>query len=193
MLAVNILGRFLLSKENNIQYVALNTLCNIVGRDIEAVGRHRATIVSCLSNADSSLRRRALDLVYALTDKSNILEMAGHMINYAVIAEADERPTVCARITSAVRRFAPSMRWEADALLVLIAVRGESARRDVVRRLIYLVSRRFASSVAASRCHIADDLLSARPVGFEATLPHPSPPPRPSSSTAIADHCRSRG
>jgi AP-1 complex subunit gamma-1 len=140
VLAVNILGRFLLNKENNIQYVALTTLCNIVSRDIESVGRHRTTIVACLSSADSSLRRRALDLVYALTNKGNAREMAGHMINYAVIAEPEERAVVCARVTSAVRRFAPSMRWEADALLVLLAVRGESARREVVRRLVYLVS-----------------------------------------------------
>ncbi|CAE7818302.1 ap1g1, partial [Symbiodinium sp. KB8] len=141
ILAINILGRFLLNKENNIRYVALNTLCHIVDKDLPAVARHRTTIVACLRDADSSIRRRALDLVYALTDSTNILSMAGEMVNYAVIAEKDERAAVCARVASAARRFAPSMRWEADTLLVLIAVRGEAARRDVVRRLIYLVSR----------------------------------------------------
>ncbi|KAA0174753.1 hypothetical protein FNF27_03876 [Cafeteria roenbergensis] len=160
ILAINILGRFLLNKENNIRYVALNTLCHIVDKDLPAVARHRTTIVACLRDADSSIRRRALDLVYALTDSTNILSMAGEMVNYAVIAEKDERAAVCARVASAARRFAPSMRWEADTLLVLIAVRGEAARRDVVRRLIYLVTAAPGDDTQASLAHKCAEMLS---------------------------------
>ena len=53
-------GRFLANRDNNIRYVALNTLAKVVSVDTQAVQRHRNTIVDCVKDADVSIRRPAI-------------------------------------------------------------------------------------------------------------------------------------
>ena len=66
------LGRFLLNRDNNIRYVALYTLGNVVTNHSQHVQRHRGTIVECLKDADISIRHRAQHLVYSLVNQDNV-------------------------------------------------------------------------------------------------------------------------
>lgn len=52
VLGINILGRFLSNKENNVRYVALNQLKKVVDIDYNAVQRHKNTITECLKDHD---------------------------------------------------------------------------------------------------------------------------------------------
>ena len=45
----------------------------MVSVDAAAVQRHRATVVECVKDADISIRRRALELVYALVRETGTL------------------------------------------------------------------------------------------------------------------------
>jgi AP-1 complex subunit gamma-1 len=82
VLAINVLGRFLQNRDNNIRYVALQTLSKVVHVDTEAVQRHRNIIVECLKDADISIRKRALDLIYSLVNEANVNVLAGELINF---------------------------------------------------------------------------------------------------------------
>lgn len=73
VLAINILGRFLLSSDKNIRYVALNSLLKTVHTDRNAVQRHRSTILDCLKDPDPSVLRRAVDLCFALINDHDLL------------------------------------------------------------------------------------------------------------------------
>ena len=51
------LSRFLSNRDNNMRYVALNILAKVVSVDLQAVQRHRSTVVDCVKDADVSIRR----------------------------------------------------------------------------------------------------------------------------------------
>jgi AP-1 complex subunit gamma-1 len=98
VLAINILGRFLLNRDNNIRYVALNTLSKVIHSDAAAVQRHTNTIVDCLKDPDTSIRQRAFELVHALANSTNIQPLAREMLNYLVIAPNDQKAALCSKI-----------------------------------------------------------------------------------------------
>eukprot|EP00392_Amoebophrya_sp_AT5.2_P003401 g3406.t1 len=60
VLAINILGKFLTNRDNNIRYVALAMLQKLVKVDMKAVQKHRQTILECLKDSDVSIQKRAL-------------------------------------------------------------------------------------------------------------------------------------
>jgi AP-1 complex subunit gamma-1 len=124
VLAVNILGRFLLNRDNNIRYVALNSLSKVVSEDVAAVQRHRATILECLKDPDVSIRQRALELTYQLVDLNNVKELVREMLNYLVVAAPEHRALLCGRVSTVVERFAPSAKWQIETLITVLSIAG---------------------------------------------------------------------
>ena len=95
VLAINILGRFLLNKDNNTRYVALATLAKVVNSDMAAVQRHRNTIVECLKDPDVSIRTRALELLFHLVNAKNVQVLTREMLNYLIVSRAKKRAKSC--------------------------------------------------------------------------------------------------
>ncbi|KAH3902550.1 AP-1 complex subunit gamma SCDLUD_000129 [Saccharomycodes ludwigii] len=82
VLGVNILGKFLNSKDSNNKYVALNTLLKVVPIEPETVTRHKKFIVRCLYELDPSIKRRSLELIFAIFNKSNAGELISELIKF---------------------------------------------------------------------------------------------------------------
>lgn len=140
VLAVNILGRFLLNNDKNIRYVALNTLLKTVYVDTSAVQRHRSTILECLKDPDVSIRRRALELSFALVNTNNIRTMMKELLLFLEKADPEFKAQCSSNIVLAAERFAPNKKWHLDTLLRVLVAAGNYVRDDVVSSTIQLIS-----------------------------------------------------
>jgi len=140
VLAINILGRFLLNRDNNIRYVALNTLARVVGRDFAAVQRHRATIVDCLKDPDVSIRRRALELIYVLVNSENVRPLAREMVNFLNVADPELRADLTAKICNVAEKYAPTKKWQIDTVLKVMSLPGNHISEKIQSSLIKLIA-----------------------------------------------------
>jgi AP-1 complex subunit gamma-1 len=161
ILAINILGRFLSNRDNNLRYVALHTLAVVVNADMQAVQRHRNTIVDCLKDPDISIRRRALDLVYLLINKSNVRMLVRELINYLVLTDVEFKPDLTAKICIAVERYAPNKRWQVDTVVRVLFLAGMYMTEDIPESLILLIANTpemYAYSVQKLYMVLIDDI-----------------------------------
>ncbi|KAJ1521986.1 hypothetical protein ONE63_002310 [Megalurothrips usitatus] len=144
VLAVNILGRFLLNNDKNIRYVALNTLLKTVHLDTSAVQRHRTTILECLKDPDVSIRRRALELSFALINSNNVRIMMKELLLFLERSDPEFKAQCSSSIVLAAERYAPNKRWHLDTLLRVLIAAGNYVRDDVVSSTIQLISESVA-------------------------------------------------
>jgi AP-1 complex subunit gamma-1 len=141
VLAVNILGRFLLNNDKNIRYVALNTLLRVVNADYNAVQRHRTTIVDCLKDPDISIRRRAIELSFALINHNNIRGMMKELLLFLETCDPEFKSDCCSNIVIAADKYSPNKRWHLDTVFKVLTTAGNYIKGDVVTVVIQLVSK----------------------------------------------------
>lgn len=140
VLGVNILGKFLSNRDNNIRYVALNTLIKVVAVEPNAVQRHRNTILECLRDPDISIRRRALDLSFTLINESNIRLLIRELLAFLESADNEFKPIMTSQIGIAADRFSPNKRWHVDTMLRVLSLAGNYVKEQILSSFIRLIA-----------------------------------------------------
>lgn len=140
VLGVNILGKFLTNRDNNIRYVALNTLVKVVAIDTPAVQRHRNTILECLRDPDISIRRRALDLSFTLINEGNVRVLIRELLAFLEVADNEFKTTMTTQIGIAADKYAPNKRWHIDTMLRVLTLAGNYVREPIMSSFIRLIA-----------------------------------------------------
>ncbi|XP_075089300.1 AP-1 complex subunit gamma-2 isoform X3 [Nicotiana tabacum] len=140
VLAINILGRFLSNRDNNIRYVALNMLMKAIAVDSQAVQRHRATILECVKDSDPSIRKRALDLVYLLINDSNVKPLTKELTEHLEVSDPEFKGDLTAKICSIVEKFSPEKIWYIDQMLKVLSEAGNYVKDEVWHALIVVIT-----------------------------------------------------
>ncbi|OMJ81382.1 hypothetical protein SteCoe_18173 [Stentor coeruleus] len=140
VLATNIMGRFLMSRDNNLRYVALNSLLRLVKIDPLAVQRHKTTIMDCLKDPDLVIKKKALDLTSVLINESNIKQIVKELIDHLISSEPELKEAIVAKICGALEENSSSKQWTIDTLTQILSIAGSFVDDDVISSTAHIIS-----------------------------------------------------
>lgn len=142
VLGVNILGKFLPIKDNNTRYVALEMLLTVIDHEPLAVQRNRATIISCLSDGDVSIRRRALELAFAIINEQNIRVLVREILTFlGTCVDPELKPYITSQLSICAAKYAPNEKWHFDTLTRMLKVSENHVVSDILSSILALVMR----------------------------------------------------
>lgn len=140
VLGVNILGKFLPFKDNNTRYVALEMLLTVIDYEPVAVQRNRATIISCLADGDISIRRRALELTFAIMNEQNIRVLLREVLSFlGSCTDVELKPYITSQLAICTSKYAPSEVWHFDTLTRMLKVSENHVTPDVLSSILALI------------------------------------------------------
>uniref|UniRef100_A0A1I8I0X6 AP-2 complex subunit alpha n=1 Tax=Macrostomum lignano TaxID=282301 RepID=A0A1I8I0X6_9PLAT len=148
------LGQFLSNRETNLRYLALESMCLLATSEFshDAVKRHQETVVTALkSERDVSVRQRAVDLLYAMCDRSNAEEIVGEMLTYLETADYSIRGELVLKIAILAEKYASDYTWYVDTILNLIRLAGDFVSEEVWYRAY--AAKTVFEALEAPACH----------------------------------------
>jgi len=143
--ACNQLGQFLTHRETNLRYLALESMCLLATSEFshDAVKKHQETVINALkTERDVSVRQRAVDLLYAMCDKSNSEDIVLEMLTYLETADYSIREEMVLKVAILAEKYATDYKWYVDVILNLIRLAGDYVSEEVWYRVIQIVINR---------------------------------------------------
>ncbi|CAI5455204.1 unnamed protein product [Caenorhabditis angaria] len=143
--ACNQLGTFLSHRETNLRYLALESMCLLATSEFshDAVKKHQETIINSLkTERDVSVRQRAVDLLYAMCDRSNANQIVAEMLSYLETADYSIREEMVLKVAILAEKYATDYTWYVDVILKLIRIAGDYVSEEVWYRVIQIVVNR---------------------------------------------------
>lgn len=89
-----------------------------------------------------SVRQRAVDLLYAMCDKSNSEEIVHEMLAYLETADYSIREEMVLKVAILAEKYASDYTWYVDVILNLIRIAGDYVSEEVWYRVIQIVINR---------------------------------------------------
>ena len=114
-LAIGTLGRFLSGNscgDNNLRYVALNLLTRILSTSNRTettfmqVQKHQSTILACLHDADSTIKKKAADLALLLIKNSTDLVSSAPALLELCKREPEEHQLILEKLARSIQKHA---------------------------------------------------------------------------------------
>lgn len=145
-----LLGKFINVREANIRYLALETMARLSHNEVISsylMREHMNTIIYSLRDPDASIRRRSLDLIFALCDQDSATNVVNELLVYLNENDFTLKEELVLKIAILAEKFALNLNWYVDVIVKLITTEAAGDYvSDEIRFRVYQILTGFGES-----------------------------------------------
>lgn len=123
--ACALLGRYIGVKDANIRYLGLDAMTRLAKLDgPQSVQMHQTTVLESLKDADISVRKRGLNLIYVLTDRSNAQTVVAALLQNLSVADAAVKEDMVVKIAILAEKYSSDLKWYVNTMIQVMQLAG---------------------------------------------------------------------
>ena len=143
--AVNWLGQFIEMKDANTRYLGLGAMIKFVKQNGSSELRDQQfAVITSLKDADISIQKKALELLYVMTDATNAEKTVAELCNFLDEVDSVMKEDMVIKIALLTEIHAKGsqhqMQWYIDTILKVLLGAGDYASENVWHRVVHLVT-----------------------------------------------------
>ncbi|CAJ1389231.1 unnamed protein product, partial [Effrenium voratum] len=152
--AAGLLGIFLSSTDPNIRYLGLETMARLATNlsTHEYLDRYKNQILDKMHETDISIRRQALNLLYALCRPENWQQIVDELLEILGASDTLLQEELVLKIAILAEKNAPNFGWYVDVVFKMLESAPDAVADDVWYRVVQVVTG-FEDGLAESEKH----------------------------------------
>ena len=137
---IKLLGIFINIREPNLRYLGLEAMCKFAIICSTEFDDHLNTIFKSLRENDISIRKRALELLYLISNSTNSKRIVDELLKYAEsAADLQIKDELTLKIAILAEKFADNLYWYIDVVIRLLNSSGAFVTEDIWFRIIQII------------------------------------------------------
>lgn len=136
---------FIEDADQNLKYLGLVGLCNLMKSSPRSVVDHRDLVLGCLNDDDVTIRTKALELLAGIASKKSLVDLVHHLLDHAKRSEGSYRDEIILKILWMCRRdkygLVTDFAWYTSILLDLAVMQGSKHGLEVADQLMEIALR----------------------------------------------------
>ncbi|OAF67313.1 AP-2 complex subunit alpha [Intoshia linei] len=141
-ISAQILTRHLRSKDPNMRFLSMESLALLSTSQYsrETVKSHRTEIIDALNTeTDVSIRKRCIDLLYAMCDQDNVVDIVDCMLNHLRKSDYALKSGIVLKLSILAEKYKVNYTWYIDIMMDLLSVAGDFVSDEVCNRFIQVI------------------------------------------------------
>jgi len=140
--AAGLLGTFVSSHDPNIRYLGLETMARLATNlsTHEYLERYKNLILEKMHEPDISIRRQALNLLYALCRPENWQQIVDELLEILAVSDSLLQEELVLKIAILAEKNAPNFGWYVDVVFKMLESAPDAVADDVWFRVVQVVT-----------------------------------------------------